>query len=99
PLTACVILLLRRRESLPMRSYARQMWRGALAVGALSPVAYVLVLYAMGMAPLSQIAPMREVSMLFAAYLGGSRLAERNPHERLLGAACIAAGVIAIAFA
>jgi drug/metabolite transporter (DMT)-like permease len=99
PLTAFVILLLGRREPLPMRPYARQMWRGALAVGALSPVAYVLVLYAIGMAPLSQIAPMREVSMLFAAYLGGSQLAERNPRERLLGAACIAAGVIAIAFA
>jgi drug/metabolite transporter (DMT)-like permease len=99
PLTAVVIALLGRREPLPTASYARQMWRGALAVGALSPVAYVLVLYAIGMAPLSQIAPMREVSMLFAAYLGGSQLAERNPRERLIGAACIAAGVIAIAFA
>src|SRR5262249_8646064 len=97
--TAFAILLLGRREPLPMVPYARQMWRGALAVGALSPVAYVLVLYAIGMAPLSQIAPMREVSMLFAAYLGGSQLAERNARERLLGAACIAAGVIAIAFA
>jgi len=99
PLTALAIFALRRREPLPLAGYVSSMWKSALAVGVLSPVAYVLVLYAIGMAPLSQIAPMREVSMLFAAYLGGSQLAERNPRERLIGAACIAAGVIAIAFA
>jgi drug/metabolite transporter (DMT)-like permease len=99
PLTAFAIALLSRRQPLPVASYARSMWKSALAVGVLSPVAYVLVLYAMGMAPLAQVAPMREVSMLFAAYLGGSQLSERNPRERLLGAACIAAGVVAIAFA
>ena len=99
PLTVLAIAVLSRRAPLPIASYAGSMWKSALAVGVLSPVAYVLVLYAIGMAPLSQIAPMREVSMLFAAYLGGSQLAERNPRERLLGAACIAAGVIAIAFA
>ena len=99
PLTLLAIAVLRRREPLPLAGYARSMWKSALAVGLLSPIAYVLVLYAIGMAPLSQIAPMREVSMLFAAYLGGSQLAERNPRERLIGAACIAAGVIAIAFA
>jgi len=35
--------------------------------------------------------------MLFAAFLGGSQLAEPDRGARLLGAACIAAGVIAIA--
>jgi len=99
PLTVLAIAVLSRRQPLPIASYARSMWKSALAVGVLSPVAYVLVLYAIGMAALSQIAPMREVSMLFAAYLGGSQLAERNPRERLLGAACIAVGVVAIAFA
>ncbi len=99
PLTWLLIALLARREPLPMADYAKRMWRGALIIGAVSPVAYVLVLYAVGMAPLSQVAPAREVSMLFAAFLGGSQLGERDPRARLIGAACIAIGVVAIAAA
>ncbi len=99
PLTAVLIGVLGRREPLPMTDYVKQMWRRALIIGAVSPVAYVLVLYAIGMAPLSQVAPAREVSMLFAAFLGGSQLGERDPRARLIGAACIAIGVVAIAAA
>ncbi len=99
PLTALLIWLIRQREPLPLLVYAKQMWRPALAIGALSPIAYVLVLYAVAMAPLSQVAPVREVSMLFAAFLGGSQLGEHNRRARLFGAACIAAGVVAIALA
>lgn len=97
PLTALVIFAIRQREPLPLRDYTKQMWRPALVIGALSPVAYVMVLYAMSMAPLSQVAPVREVSMLFAAFLGGSQLGEHDRRARMLGAGCIAAGVIAIA--
>ena len=48
-----------------------------VAVGGFA--AYVLVLYAMRMAPASHVAPAREVSMLFAALIGG----------RLLGEGCL----------
>ncbi len=99
PLTALLIWAIRRREPLPLRDYAKRMWRPALAIGVLSPIAYVLVLYAVAMAPLSQVAPVREVSMLFAAFLGGSQLGEHDRRARMFGAACIAAGVIAIALA
>ncbi len=99
PLTAMLIVVLARREPLPLVDYAKGMWRPALIIGALSPIAYVLVLYAIALAPLSQVAPAREVSMLFAAFLGGAQLAEPNRRARLLGAACIAAGVVAIAMA
>lgn len=99
PLTVLLIWVLSRREALPMVGYAKRMWRPALVIGAVSPIAYVMVLFAVGMAPLSQVAPAREVSMLFAAFLGGTQLGERNRFARLLGAACIAAGVVAIAFA
>jgi drug/metabolite transporter (DMT)-like permease len=71
-------------------------WRYALFVGIVSPVSYVLVLYAMQVAPLSHVAPAREVSMLFAALLGGQLLGERDRGARLAGAACIAAGVVAL---
>jgi uncharacterized membrane protein len=57
----------------------------------------VLVLYAMQTAPLSHVAPAREVSMLFAALLGGQLLGEGERLLRFAGAACIGAGVMALA--
>ncbi|MES2842539.1 MAG: DMT family transporter [Pseudomonadota bacterium] len=72
-------------------------WRYALLVAVVSPVAYVLVLFAMQQAPLSHVAPAREVSMLFAALIGGQLLGEGDRLARLLGAILIAAGVMALA--
>lgn len=71
-------------------------WKYALIVGAISPVSYVLVLYAMQSAPLSHVAPAREVSMLFAALIGGHLLGEGDRLQRITGALCIAAGVFAL---
>jgi len=76
----------------------RTQWRYALVVATLGPLAYVLVLYAVTMAPLSHVAPAREVSMLFAALIGGRLLGEGERGWRLLGAACIGAGVVALAW-
>ncbi len=75
----------------------RRQWRYAVLVGVISPVSYVLVLYAMQVAPLSHVAPAREVSMLFAALLGGHLLGEGDRALRAAGAALIAAGVMALA--
>lgn len=75
----------------------RLQWRHALLVAVFSPVAYVLVLFAMQRAPLSHVAPAREVSMLFAALVGGQLLGEDDRWLRLVGAGCIAAGVMALA--
>ena len=47
------------------------------------PGAYVLVLYAMQVAPLSHVAPAREVSMLFAALIGGHLLGEGDRLARM----------------
>ncbi|RYF15532.1 MAG: EamA family transporter [Comamonadaceae bacterium] len=79
------------------RALWRQQWKYAVFVGVVSPVSYVLVLYAMQSAPLSHVAPAREVSMLFAALIGGQLLGEGDRWLRLVGAGCIAAGVMALA--
>lgn len=77
-----------------------RLWREqrpyALIVGIFSPVSYVLVLYALQVAPLSHVAPAREVSMLFAALLGGHLLGEKDRGPRIAGAVLIAAGVMAL---
>ena len=78
---------------------SRLQWKHALVVAVLGPLAYILVLYALQMAPLSHVAPAREVSMLFAALIGGRLLGEGDRALRLVGAAFIAAGVIALATA
>jgi drug/metabolite transporter (DMT)-like permease len=79
------------------RMHWQAQWKYAVFVGVVSPVSYVLVLYAMQTAPLSHVAPAREVSMLFAALIGGQLLGEGDRRLRLLGAGCIAAGVMALA--
>ena len=74
-----------------------QQWKYASFVGIISPISYVLVLYAMQVAPLSHVAPAREVSMLFAALLGGQLLGEGDRVARIFGAVCIGYGVMALA--
>jgi len=89
-------LLLRDRPGIA--AAWRLQWRHALVVAAVGPAAYVCVLYALQMAPLSHVAPARELSLLVAALLGGRLLGEADRGLRLAGAACIAAGVMALAW-
>jgi len=89
--------LLARGQRAATLAVWRTRWKAALAIAVLSPVSYVLVLYAMRMAPLSHVAPAREVSMLFAALAGGSLLGEGDRALRLLGALSIGLGVAALA--
>ena len=79
------------------RSLWTVQWRWALLVAVVSPVAYVLVLFAMQSAPISHVAPAREVSMLFAALIGGHLLKEGDRVVRIGGAILIALGVTALA--
>lgn len=76
----------------------RAQWKHAVIVATVSPLSYILVLIAMQSAPLSHVAPAREVSMLFAALIGGQLLNEGDRKVRLLGAVCIAAGVLLLGF-
>jgi drug/metabolite transporter (DMT)-like permease len=71
--------------------------RYIVAVGVLSPLAYTLVLFAMTMAPLSYIAPVRELSMLVGVLFGAKLLREALVPSRLFGMACMVAGVVTLA--
>lgn len=88
------VVLRKRAESARLW---RLQWKYALLVAAISPISYVLVLYAMQQAPLSHVAPAREVSMLFAALIGGHLLREGDRLMRLVGAVFIAMGVVGLA--
>jgi drug/metabolite transporter (DMT)-like permease len=68
-------------------------------VSVFGPLGYVLVLFAMRMAPVSHVAPARELATLAGAYLGSRLLKEQSGPRRIVGAACIVAGVVSLAFA
>src|SRR5581483_7512325 len=85
------------RDRVTAAQHWRRQWKYAVVVALISPISYVLVLYAMKAAPLSHVAPAREVSMLFAALIGGHLLGERDRLARIAGAALIALGVMALA--
>ena len=72
--------------------------RKALAVvTAGSPGAYILVLYAMTMAPLAYVAPTREVGMMVGVLFGAALLKEKLSPARLAGIAAMVSGVALIA--
>ena len=67
------------------------------AVAALSPLAYILVLTALAISPVSYVAPAREIGLLLGAILGSRWLAEGDAQRRLAGAAAMVLGVVALA--
>src|ERR1700712_5702429 len=93
-LPAMTLLLGRRRRLLP------SVWREArgpvIAVAVLSPMAYVLVLRAMQLAPVSLVAPARESSIVVGALLSWWLLKEPSAVRRLLGAAIVLVGIVGI---
>jgi uncharacterized membrane protein len=71
----------------------------AAVVSLLGPLGYILVLFAMQIAPVSHVAPARELATLAGAYMGSRLLRERATPGRLLGAVCIVVGVFSLSFA
>ena len=91
-----MVLANRRRAMEAMRGY----WRIAIGVGLLSPLSYILVLAALKMgAPLSLVAPMREMSMMVGALMGMLVLREAVGRWRLIGCAVLVAGVFLLSTA
>jgi drug/metabolite transporter (DMT)-like permease len=76
---------------------AHEHWMAVLVVGVLSPLAYILVLYAFALAPVSLVAPAREVSVVLVALGGWLLFREPHPGQRILGAAVVLAGVALLA--
>jgi drug/metabolite transporter (DMT)-like permease len=82
------------------RDRVREAWgsrRAVVGVGVLSPLAYVLILYALARAPVSYVAPARESSILIGTLLGATVLGEGDTRRRILVAIAILLGVVALA--
>lgn len=76
-------------------------WRDSrgpvLAVAAFSPLAYILVLYAMSFTPVVYVAPLREISVLITVFMGSVLLGEGDFPRRLFWAVIILSGVSLLA--
>jgi drug/metabolite transporter (DMT)-like permease len=66
-------------------------------VATLSPLAYILVLFALTIAPVSLVAPGREASIVIASLLGARVLGEGDRRRRLGAAAVILVGIACLA--
>lgn len=86
-------------ERARVREEIRDYYRLALVVSVLGPISYVLVLYAMRVAPVSHVAPTRELATLIGTWFGARLLREKAAPARIVGAACIVAGVVSLALA
>jgi drug/metabolite transporter (DMT)-like permease len=74
-------------------------WRQAIVVGLFMWVAYLLVLVALSIAPLSVVAPVRETAVVAVAVWGVWRLHERQAAAfKVSGAAATLVGVALLAF-
>ncbi len=78
----------------------REEWRrhaGAIfVVGFFSIFTYLLILFALTMSKVSYVAAVREVSIVLSAYFGIVCLGGKHGRQKLIGAALITLGVIAI---
>jgi drug/metabolite transporter (DMT)-like permease len=81
-----------------VRLEARVFRKPVIVVSVLGPLGYILVLFAMRLAPVSHVAPARELSTLAGAWFGSRLLRESGGPWRFAGAALIVAGVVCLAW-
>ena len=91
------VLLHRRSDPVPVREVWRSARTPVLTVALLSPLAYLLVLRAMQLAPVALVAAARESSIVVGAAFGWLVLREPRPARRLVGAVVVLAGIGLIA--
>lgn len=80
-----------------VKSHWRDYRREVLVIAIFSPLAYILVLYAMTFTPVVYVAPLRESSVLITVLMGSLILGEGDLKRRLGWAVVILAGVSILA--
>ncbi|WP_020653231.1 EamA family transporter [Massilia niastensis] len=94
-----ITLMAWRRLGAPLASYIIRKPGLALAGGAATTGSYGIALWAMTHAPVAVVAALRETSIVFATAIAVLLLGERLTRARILGAALIGCGAVAIRLA
>jgi drug/metabolite transporter (DMT)-like permease len=79
--------------------FVRDNWRVGLGGGAMSLSAYWLVVWALSIAPMAQVAALRETSVVFAALLATVFLKERFGPSRIAASCVVAGGIVMLRWA
>ncbi|MEX2275172.1 MAG: DMT family transporter [Actinomycetota bacterium] len=100
PLTQLALTALLTPSAWRRRAEVAGVWRDhrrtIVAVSVISATAYLLVLTALTFAPVSYVAPARELSIVVAVLLGARVLGEVDVRRRLVAAGAVSAGVVAL---
>lgn len=94
---ALLLAPLALRRPAATRAVLRRHGLEVLAVALLSPASYLLILFALQLAPVSIVAPAREVSVVLVGLAGWLWFREPHPAARLTGAAVVLGGVALLA--
>jgi drug/metabolite transporter (DMT)-like permease len=89
-----IAFFLRGRE---MVGFLRHEWKSGILGGVMMFAAYAIVLYAMTLTQLTQVAALRETSVIFAAVIGTLILKESLGVKRIFAATIVAGGIILVA--
>ncbi|MGH6945845.1 MAG: EamA family transporter [Kiloniellales bacterium] len=84
-----------RRRGRIAAAFRPHLLRGA-AGGVVATTAYGIVIWAMGQGPIAHVVALRETSVIIAAGIGTLLLGESFGRQRILAAALVAAGAIAL---
>jgi len=98
-LPVLAVLLHHDRHTMPVGEVWRSARGSVLAVAICSPLAYILVLRAMQLAPVGLVATGREASIVVGALFGWLVLREPRPARRLVGAVVVLVGIGLLAVA
>jgi drug/metabolite transporter (DMT)-like permease len=86
-----------KRRTEVVAAWRQSRWE-ATGISVLSPLAYLLVLWALTWTPVSYVAPARELSILFGTIFGITLFKERHRAPQRAGAAALmVAGIAALA--
>lgn len=93
PLMAAA-LFLRGRETV---DFLRREWKAGIIGGAMMFTAYAIVIYALTLSQMAQVAALRETGVIFAAVIGALVLKEPLGAKRIFAATVVAGGIILVA--
>ncbi|MDQ2639962.1 MAG: DMT family transporter [Pseudomonadota bacterium] len=96
-LRLAVLSPLALRDRPGLRAEAKTFRVPVLTVALLGPMGYILVLFAMRLAPIGHVAPMREMGTLIGMYFGARLLKEGVSPLRMAGAVLMVGGVVTLA--
>jgi drug/metabolite transporter (DMT)-like permease len=96
PLVLLIPVVIRKQTEVKLE--IRTHWKQVLAIAVFQPLSYLLFLIAMKTTPVTYVAPVRELSIVFGVFFGVNLLKEKDSLKRFIAAGIILAGIVLLAF-